>query len=94
MHKECYVHLGKFDEQIWHGPDVEMDARLAADYDFYFFGSVHTSFRRHGSNMGNLEYFRKDFLDVDRLKRSKAWGYLSNDGLRKLELKIFRIIST
>jgi glycosyltransferase involved in cell wall biosynthesis len=77
MRRQCYEELGKFDQRIWHGPDVEMDARLASKYNFYHYGSIHTSFRRHGSNMGNLEYLRSDFLEVDRLKRSKAWGYLS-----------------
>lgn len=80
----CYQRLGMIDEQIWHGPDVEMDARIASQYDYYRFGEPHTSFRRHGSNMGNLEYLRKDFLKVDRLKKRKAWGYLSTNGLKKM----------
>ena len=84
MRRECYEKLGKFNEQIWHGPDVEMDARLASFYDFYLFGDVHTSFRRHGSNMGCLEYLRNDFLDVDMLKKRLTWSYLSPDGLRAM----------
>jgi len=84
MRRACYDRLGKIDESIWHGPDGEMDARIASQYAYYRFGDVHTSFRRHGSNMGNLEYTRKDFLKVDRLKKRKAWGYLSSDGLRQL----------
>ena len=84
MRRECYERLGKFDETIWHGPDVEMDARIASKYDFYHLGSVHTSFRRHGTNMGNLEYLRNDFLLVDMLKKRKAWGYLSAERRRLL----------
>ena len=80
VRQECYGRQGKFDERIWHGPDVEMDARIASKYDFYHLGGVHTSFRRHGTNMGNLEYLRKDFLEIDRLKKEKAWNYLSPQG--------------
>jgi glycosyltransferase involved in cell wall biosynthesis len=82
--RACYEEVGKFDEAIWHGPDMEMDARLAARYGFYHFGAIHTSFRRHGSNMGNLEYSREDFLEVDRMKKRQTWGYLSPEGQRKL----------
>jgi glycosyltransferase involved in cell wall biosynthesis len=77
--KECYEKLGGFDERIWHGPDFEMDARLASAYDFYHLGDIYTSFRRHGTNMGNLEYQREDFLEVDLLKRKMAWNHLSID---------------
>lgn len=84
MRRACYEALGKFDERIWHGPDVEMDARLASKYDFYHFGAVHTSFRRHGTNMGSLEYLRRDFLEVDKLKRRLAWGYLTEAGRQQL----------
>ncbi|MER2598612.1 MAG: glycosyltransferase family 2 protein [Caldilineales bacterium] len=82
IRRECYEKLGKFNERIWHGPDVEMDTRIAAHYDFYHFGSIHTSFRRHGSNMGNLEFLRDDFLEVDTLKKRLAWQRLSPEGLR------------
>jgi len=84
IHKKCFDELGKYDERIWHGPDVEMDARLASGFDFYHFGEVHTSFRRHGSNMGSLEYLRKDFLEVDMLKKRLAWAYLTQAGREKL----------
>jgi glycosyltransferase involved in cell wall biosynthesis len=84
MRRACYEEVGKFNEAIWHGPDLEMDVRLAARYSCYHFGAIHTSFRRHGSNMGNLEYLRKDFLEVDRMKKRKTWGYLSPEGQRKL----------
>ena len=84
MRRECYEKLGKFNEHIWHGPDVEMDARIASVYDFYLFGDIHTSFRRHGSNMGCLEYLRNDFLEVDMLKKRLAWSYLSPDGFRAM----------
>jgi len=84
MRRECYERLGKIDEQIWHGPDGEMDARIASQYAYYRFGDVHTSFRRHGSNMGNLEYLRQDFLQVDRFKKRKAWSYLSTKELNQL----------
>lgn len=84
MRRECYERLGKIDESIWHGPDGELDARIASRYAYYRFGDVHTSFRRHGSNMGNMEYMRRDFLQVDRLKKRKTWGYLSAEGLQRL----------
>jgi glycosyltransferase involved in cell wall biosynthesis len=80
----CYEKLGGFDEKIWHGPDMELDVRIAAHYDYYRFGGVHTSFRRHGSNMGNLEYLRNDFLEVDWFKRQKTLEYLSVAGRRQL----------
>lgn len=89
VRRQCYEELGKFDERIWHGPDVEMDSRLASKYNFYHFGSIHTSFRRHGSNMGNLGYLIKDYLEVDRLKKSKAWGYLSPEGLKRFGIDDF-----
>ena len=84
MRRECYEKLGKFNEEIWHGPDGEMFTRIASQYDFYHFGSVHTSFRRHGSNMGSLEYLRKDFLSIDMRKKYLAWSYLSPSGYRRL----------
>jgi len=84
MRRGCYETLGGFKEEIWHGPDVEMDARIASRYDFYHFGSIHTCFRRHGSNMGNLEFLRKDFLAVDSRKKHLAWSYLSPEGRRNL----------
>lgn len=82
--RECYERLGFFDEKIWHGPDVEMDTRIAREYDYYHFGSVCSSFRRHGSNMGALEFLRRDFLDVDYLKFKKTWEALSSNSLKKL----------
>jgi glycosyltransferase involved in cell wall biosynthesis len=85
--KECYEKLGNFDERIWHGPDVEMDARIASQYDYYFFGEPHTSFRRHGSNMVTLEYLRKDFLEIDILKKKLAYGYLSENGRKELGIR-------
>jgi glycosyltransferase involved in cell wall biosynthesis len=78
--RTCYEELGGFDNKIWHGPDMELDVRIAAHYDYYRFGEVHTSFRRHGSNMGNLEYLRDDFLEVDWYKRHKTLNYLSKYG--------------
>jgi glycosyltransferase involved in cell wall biosynthesis len=84
IRRECYERVGGYDERIWQGPDMEMDARLASHFDFYHFGDVHTSFRRHGTNMGQLEYLRDDFLDADAFKRTLTWGYCSPDGLRAL----------
>lgn len=85
--RECYERLGKFDERIWHGPDMEMDARIASQYDYYRFGSVHTSFRRHGTNMGCLEYLREDFLTTDMFKRRKTWEYLSTESRQRLGIQ-------
>ena len=82
--RECYEALGGFKEEIWHGPDVEMDARLASRYDFYHFGSIHTCFRRHGCNMGALEFLRNDFLAADMRKKQLAWGCLSPEGRHSL----------
>jgi glycosyltransferase involved in cell wall biosynthesis len=84
MRRECYETLGGFKEDIWHGPDGEMDARIASRFDFYHFGSIHTCFRRHGSNMGNLEFLRSDFLAVDTRKKHLAWSYLSPEGRHNL----------
>lgn len=80
--RECYEKVGKFDERIWHGPDMEMDARIVSEYDYYRIGAVCTSFRRHGTNMGQLEYLRNDFLEVDILKRKMTLGHLSARGLK------------
>jgi glycosyltransferase involved in cell wall biosynthesis len=84
MRRECYERLGTFNQEIWHGPDGEMFTRLASQYDFYHFGEVHTSFRRHGTNMGVLEYLRDDFLEIDTHKKRLSWGYLSSEGRRLL----------
>jgi glycosyltransferase involved in cell wall biosynthesis len=84
MRRECYDTLGGFDDRIWHGPDGEMFTRFASRYDFHHFGAVHTSFRRHGSNMGVLEYLRPDFLDVDMMKKRETWSYLSRRGREDL----------
>lgn len=84
MRRECYERLGTFNQKIWHGPDGEMFTRLASQYDIYHFGEVHTSFRRHGTNMGVLEYLRDDFLETDMYKKRLTWGYLSSEGRRVL----------
>jgi glycosyltransferase involved in cell wall biosynthesis len=84
MRRQCYEKMGKFDEKIWHGPDGEMFTRIASRFSFYHFGDVHTSFRRHGSNMGVLEYLRADFLEIDMYKKRLAWSYLSPGGRCRL----------
>lgn len=84
MRRVCYETVGKFDERIWQGPDVEMGPRLASKYDFYHFGEVHSSFRRHGTNQASMNYLRRDFLEVDMLKRRLSWGYLSEAGRQEL----------
>jgi glycosyltransferase involved in cell wall biosynthesis len=84
MRRECYERLGTFNQEIWHGPDGEMFTRLASQYDVYHFGEVHTSFRRHGTNMGVLEYLRDDFLQTDMYKKRLTWRYLSSEGRRLL----------
>jgi glycosyltransferase involved in cell wall biosynthesis len=83
MRKACLEEIGTFREDIWHGPDVEMDARLAARFGFYHCGQVFTSFRRHGSNMGALEYLREDFLDADTLKKRLSLSYLSEAAIQR-----------
>jgi len=84
MRKSALDQIGKINEDIWHGPDVEFDARLASKFDYYKIGKVSTSFRRHGTNRGNLEYFRNDYLSNHILKFTLAWGYLSEEGRKKL----------
>jgi glycosyltransferase involved in cell wall biosynthesis len=78
--KDTYENLGTFDVRLRYGPDVEMFARIASKYDIYLIGGVHTSFRRHGSNTGNINYLGKDFLEIDQLTRRMAWKYLSTTG--------------
>lgn len=85
--KECFAQVGGFDEKIWHGPDVEMTTRLAASFGFCHLGQIHTCFRRHGANMGALEYLNTDFLAVDLYKRKRAWGYLSRDALLHIGIR-------
>ena len=84
LRRECYVDLGKFDERIWNGPDVEMDTRLASRYGHYHLGGIHTSFRRHGTNLGVLNYLRRDFCQADWLLFSLTYGYLSAEGLYQM----------
>lgn len=84
LRRECYLQLGKFDERIWNGPDVELDTRLASRYGYYHLGGVHTSFRRHGTNLGALNYLRPDFLQTNLLLFSLAYGYLSSAGMRQM----------
>lgn len=83
MCRKCYERFGGYMEDIQYGPDVEMDTRLAAHYDYYRFGSVHTSFRRHGTNMGNLEFLRNDYLPTFERQLRLIWGYLSQEGRQK-----------
>lgn len=85
--KDCVSKLGRFNEKIWHGPDVEMDTRIAKFYDYFRFGATYTSFRRHGTNMGALEYLREDFLEVDYLKVKMSWSYLSAKALEQHNIR-------
>lgn len=87
MRKAALDQIGKINEKIWHGPDVEFDTRLASRFDYYKIGKISTSFRRHGTNRGNLEYFRQDYLSNHILKLTLAWGYLSEEGRKKLGIK-------
>jgi glycosyltransferase involved in cell wall biosynthesis len=84
MRRTALSQMGKINEEIWHGPDVEFDARLASKFNYYKIGKVSTSFRRHGTNRGNLEYVRKDYLPVHILKFKLAWSCLSVEGRKKL----------
>ncbi len=84
MRKSVLDQVGKINEEIWHGPDVEFDTRLASKANYYKIGKVCTSFRRHGTNRGNLEYFRKDYLPIHILKFTLAWSYLSEEGRKRL----------
>lgn len=87
MQKSVLEKIGKFNEGIWHGPDVEFDARMASRFSYYIIGKVCTSFRRHGTNRGNLEYMRKDFLSNHIWKMKLAWGYLSDHGRKTLGIR-------
>lgn len=78
-HKRCYDALGAFREDIWSGPDVEMDTRIASRFSYHHVGAVCTSFRRHGSNMGNIEYLRPGYLACYRRTLELSWGYLSTE---------------
>jgi glycosyltransferase involved in cell wall biosynthesis len=84
MKRDCYDRLGGLNEEFWFAPDIEMFTRLATHYDYYYFGGVHTSFRRHGSNSGVLEFLRSDYLPTHLKIHSIAWGYLSTEGRHKL----------
>lgn len=81
---KCYDEVGGFNEEIWHGPDVEMDVRLAAHYDYYRFGEVCTSYRRHGTNIGQIEFLRRDYLAVQEKKFNLMLSHLSRKGQRSL----------
>ena len=84
VRRECYETMGKYDESIWHGPDMEYDARIVSKYDFYHFGRVYSSFRRHGMNMGILRTLRDDFMQTEIKKRRMTVSYLSAEGRAKL----------
>ena len=87
MRQSALDQVGKINEDIWHGPDVEFDTRLASQFNYYRIGEVCTSFRRHSTNRGNLEFFRKDYLPNHILKMNLAWGHLSDEGREKLGIK-------
>jgi hypothetical protein len=82
--RELLDRVGGPRERFWFAPDLEMDARLGSASDYLYFGGVHTSFRRHGTNSGILEFLRRDYVEtyVDLL--SAAWAYLSADGAKRL----------
>ncbi len=87
MRKFALKKIGKINEEIWHGPDVEFDARMASQLNYYKIGKIYTSFRRHGTNRGNMEYFRKDYLSNHILKMNIAFGYLSDYGRQKIGVR-------
>ena len=85
--KRCVEEVGSFNEQIWHGPDVEFDVRIGSRFAVYHSGAVYTSFRRHGANSGNIEFLDTKFIETDLLKFSLAWQYLSKEGALALGVK-------
>jgi glycosyltransferase involved in cell wall biosynthesis len=82
--RECYEKLGLFDERIWHGPDVEFFARIAANYAIYDIGQVKGSFRVHESKAGYLGYLNKGVLNSYMLLLRLTYGYISAEGLYRL----------
>ncbi|MCX6053849.1 MAG: glycosyltransferase [Chloroflexi bacterium] len=84
--KECFGVVGKYNEKIWTAPDVEMDTRIVSKYAYYHLGSIFTSFRRHGSNRGNIEFLRTDYLETFELGLRLCWGYLTLDGREKMRI--------
>lgn len=76
--------VGGYDPVIWHGPDGELDARIAQRFGYLHLGGVYTSFRRHGGNAGFLEFFREGYLETERLKTRRVYEHLSPDALRAL----------
>lgn len=84
MRKVAIDAVGGFDPADWFAPDLNMDTKLAHNFDFYHLGGVHTSFRKHGTNSGVTEFLRSDYLDTyERLLRS-AWRRLSAGALNSL----------
>jgi glycosyltransferase involved in cell wall biosynthesis len=84
VRKRAIDAVGGFDPADWFAPDLNMDTKLAQNFDFYHLGGVHTSFRKHGTNSGVTEFLRSDYLDTyARLLRS-AWGRLSTGALNNL----------
>jgi hypothetical protein len=63
-----------------------MDTRIVSKYAYYRFGNIFTSFRRHGSNRGNIEFLRDDYLETFELSLGLCWGYLTPDGRKKMDV--------
>ena len=82
--RECYEKLGRYDDKIWNGPDVEFVTRIATRYDVYDMGRLCGSVRIHSAKMGHLGYMRKELLDSYMYGTRKIWGHLSPDGMRRL----------
>lgn len=84
MKRACYEAIGKLDEKIWGGPDVEFIARLSKHYDMYYLGEVLVSMRKHGSNTGTVNFLRQNFLTDDEHDYRAVLSYLSNQKLTEL----------
>jgi glycosyltransferase involved in cell wall biosynthesis len=82
--RELLDRVGGPREKFWFAPDLEMDARLGSASDYLYFGGMHTSFRRHGTNSGILEFLRRDYVEAYIDLLSAAWAFLGADGVKKL----------
>jgi glycosyltransferase involved in cell wall biosynthesis len=87
LKRECYEQVGGFDEEFWFAPDVEMGPRLGLHFDYYRLGGVHTSFRRHGTNSGLLEFLRRDYVLTFMKMQNLSWSYLSSEARAEMGIQ-------
>jgi glycosyltransferase involved in cell wall biosynthesis len=87
--KAALEKVGDFDTSIRYGEDLELWARLAAEYDIVCLPDVLIHYRQHGNNA--TQATEKLLLDMVRvMKNIRAWGAVA---LHKEGLNIDKVIA-